>query len=239
MCRRRRTIQERIDERRPDFGRLVRDFSHFVDVFATEEQFVGPSVYFHTKTIEVLRSHTTAADALGDDQFFEYLYATLTSWGLHRMGPGNTKLRRLDEFKATFRAQASNVERLQHLRIEELRSDEVPVVVEVAWEIISNLKVGIGETLLIANSKALHHLLPDLIPPIDRTYTLKFFTDRREIYPGRDAELLFRAIYPLFHEIAVLCSVEIDGFITVPPAAMNTSVTKVIDNAIVGFMIAN
>jgi hypothetical protein len=32
------------------------------------------------------------------------------------------------------------------------------------------------------------------------------------------------------------CAEEIRGFIAMPPLGMNTSVTKVIDNAILGFM---
>jgi hypothetical protein len=100
---------------------------------------------------------------------------------------------------------------------------------------MANLRVGIGETLLVANSKALHHLLPGLIPPIDRNYTLRFFVGRPYIYRGRDAAY-FRALYPLFHEIAVRCAGEIHGFLAAPTEGMNTSVTKVIDNAILGFM---
>jgi hypothetical protein len=234
--RRRQTLQERLNERRPIIESLVGDFSRFVRHFDASRQFGGPSVYFHAKTIKVVAGHPTAVDALGDDLFFDHLYATLASWGLHRMGPGSTKLGDLDELKASFRSQAASIERLQQLRIERLGPDEVRVVVQAAWEVLANLRVGIGETLLVANSKALHHLLPALIPPIDRNYTLEFFVGHRHIYRGRDADY-FRAIYPLFHEIAVRCESEIRGFLATPREGMNTSVTKVIDNAIVGFML--
>jgi hypothetical protein len=124
---------------------------------------------------------------------------------------------------------------VQQLRIDRLDPGKVREVVEAAWEIMSSLRVGIGQTLLVANSKALHHLLPGLIPPIDRSYTLMFFVGRPYIYRGRDADY-FRVLYPLFQEIAVRCSGEIHRFIATPPEGMNTSVTKVIDNAILGFM---
>ncbi len=232
---RHQTLQERINQRRPILESLVGDFSHSVRSFDASRQFGGPSVYFHVKTIEALARHLTAVDALGDDLFFDYLYATLASWGLHRMGPGKTKLGDLDDLKASFRKQASNIEQVQQLRIEQLGSGEVRGVAEAAWEIMANLRVGIGQTLLVANSKALHHLLPGLIPPIDRNYTLRFFVGRPYIHSGRDAAY-FQAIYPLFHEIAVRCSSGIHGFIATPSEGMNTSVTKVIDNAILGFM---
>jgi hypothetical protein len=174
-------------------------------------------------------------DTLGDDLFFDHLYATLASWGLHRMGPGNAKLGDIDELKASFREQASNIEHLQQLQIDRLDPGRVSEVAGAAWEVMAGLKVGIGQTRLVANSKALHHLLPGLVPPIDRNYTLMFFVGRRSIYRGRDGDY-FRALYPLFQEIAVRCSGEIHRFIAKPPEGMNTSVTKVIDNAILGFM---
>ncbi len=213
-ARRRRTLQQRVDERRPILESLVGDFSRYVQRFNPNQQFGGPSVY---------------------DAFFEYLYATLASWGLHRMGRGKAKLGDLGELKASFREQASNIERVQQLRIDQLDPSSVPDVAEQAWAIMAGLRVGIGQTLLVANSKALHHLLPGLIPPIDRTYTLNFFVGRTYVYRGRDADY-FRTLYPLFQEIAVRCSGAIHGFIAAPPAGMNTSVTKVIDNAILGFM---
>jgi len=76
-ARRHQTLQQRIDDRRPDLERLVGDFGRFVETFTASGQFVGPSVYFHVKTIEALRRHPTAVDALGDELFFDYLYATL------------------------------------------------------------------------------------------------------------------------------------------------------------------
>ena len=93
------TLHERVKERRPNLESLVGDFSRFVHSFDANRQFGGPSVYFHRKTIEALARYPTAVDALGDDAFFDYLYATLASWGLHRMGPGNAKLRDIDELK--------------------------------------------------------------------------------------------------------------------------------------------
>jgi hypothetical protein len=211
------------------------DFSRYVERFDSGRQFGGPSVYFHLKTIQALSRHPTAVDALDDDMFFDYLYATLASWGLHRMGPGNTKLGDLDELKASFRGQASNIERVQQLQIDRLAPSKVSEVTKEVWGILASLRVGIGQTLLVANSKALHHLLPGLIPPIDRNYTLRFFVGRPYIYPGRDADY-FRVLYPLFQEIAARCSREIHRFIATPSEGMNTSITKVIDNAILGFM---
>ncbi len=172
---------------------------------------------------------------MSDDRFFDYLYATLASWGLHRMGPGKAKLSELGELKSSFLEQRRRIEQLQPLRIEDLRDEDVDEVASSIWEVLRELHVGVGETLLVANSKALHHLLPSLVPPIDRNYTLMFFVGRPYIYRGRDGDY-FRALFPLFREIAVRCREDIKQRIKTPWEGMNTSVTKVIDNAILGFM---
>jgi hypothetical protein len=172
-------------------------------------------------------------DALGDDAFLDHLYAILASWGLHRMGPGNAKLGDIDELKASFRAQASEIEQVQQLQIDQLDSDKVREVAEAAWAIMASLRVGIGPTLLVANSKALHHLLPGLIPPIDRNYTLRFFVGRPYIYRAGTLTTS-RSSTPCSGRSR--CSGEVHRFIATPSEGMNTSVTKVIDNAILGFM---
>ena len=40
----------------------------------------------------------------------------------------------------------------------------------------SALDLTESNATVVVNAKALHHLVPDLIPPIDRQYTIRFFT---------------------------------------------------------------
>jgi hypothetical protein len=47
-------------------------------------------------------------------------------------------------------------------------------------------------TAIVANSKALFHLLPELIPPIDRQYTWRFFHAQPDRW--RDGKGKYRAI---------------------------------------------
>jgi hypothetical protein len=229
------SLLERIRERRPQLDELILNLGSFADAFDKRRQYTGPGIYFHAKAIAARRSHARAVDALADDQFFDYMYATLASWGLHRMGSGYTKLADIGDLKSSFQRQRRLIAQLDNLRLEEVGDNEADKVAGSIWQILQGLRVGIGETLLVANSKALHHLLPDLVPPIDRNYTLNFFVGRPYIRRGRDADY-FMALFPLFQEIAVSCRPDIHARIQVPPEGMNTSVTKVIDNAILGFM---
>jgi hypothetical protein len=92
--------------------------------------------------------------------------------------------------------------------------------------------VGIGSTKIVAGSKTVHHILPELVPPIDREYTVQFFLHHKT-FPGGD-EKAFRLMYPKFVSIAECCDAEIKSVLG---SGMNTSSTKVIDNAIVGYVV--
>ncbi len=229
------SLTDRISERRSQMDKLITDFGSFVDAFDKSRTYTGPGIYFHVNAMAARRTHTSVADAMTDDRFMDYMYATLTSWGLHRMGPGYTKLADIRDLKSSLQRQVGPIERLARVRLEEVSEDQVDDLAASVWGILQELRVGIGRTLLVANSKALHHVLPDLVPPIDRNYTLNFFLGRPYIRRGRDADY-FKALFPLFWEIAVSCQAAIHERIIDPPTGMNTSVTKVIDNAILGFM---
>jgi hypothetical protein len=72
---------------------LCENFDRYTDAFERNALFTGPSVYFHKKTLNIRREYGGSVVAcIADANFTDSLYATLASWGLHRMGPGNAKL---------------------------------------------------------------------------------------------------------------------------------------------------
>jgi len=64
---------------------LIANFDESLAAFETRTLFTGPSVYFHRKTRRMLDAGSVA-ECLESESFLETLYATLTPWGLHRMG---------------------------------------------------------------------------------------------------------------------------------------------------------
>ena len=83
---------------------------------------------------------------------------------------------------------------------------------------------------LVGNSKVMHHLLPDLIPPIDRSHSLKFFYGNMNI--AKDETELFIECVENFLKIAR----SVNDLATFPLTGFNTSIPKIIDNAIMGFI---
>ena len=76
-------------------------------------------------------------------------------------------------------------------------------------------------------------MLPELVPPIDRQYIFRFFTGQKAV--NRGDEHAFLEWFPLLCEIGRRCPDEI-GAALERGGVMATSQSKVIDNAIIGFM---
>lgn len=108
----------------------------------------------------------------------------------------------------------------------------VEKVINDIWTVIEGLKIVENEARLIPCTKALHHLLPELIVPMDRKYTqafLMFYNNEFQYGQRKVFEVAFRT----FVKIAKATSpVRYVG------SGWHTSQTKVIDNAVIGYCIA-
>lgn len=222
-------VIKRMDQRVEE---LSSDIPHWLHAFNSAEKFSGPSLYFHLRTLECLRSHPSSVDALHSDEFFDWLYATLASWGMHRMGEGMTKLKELSQIKTSVRAQVATIEKLHPLRLTDLSDVAFQPVLRQLWLLVSAFDVSIAKANIVANSKVLHHILPNLVPPIDRTYTYKFFYNRNTLsIPEEDA---FGEMLSRLHKVAVMNKKILE--VTVR-SGWNSSQTKILDNALVGYVI--
>jgi hypothetical protein len=104
----------------------------------------------------------------------------------------------------------------------------------VLWGLIQRLRVSKAEARIVANSKLLHHVLPDLVPPMDRQYTYRFFYGRTGL--SIDEEVAFREMFGRLLEIAGQNRTSIQA---TTGTDWNTCPSKVVDNAIVGFMLSH
>ena len=133
-----------------------------------------------------------------------------------------------------FRRQAENLKNLERVTIQGLSPESTWHAADLICNVIWDLPVGIGSTKIVSGSKALHHLLPDLVPPIDREYTVQFFFNNKNAIQGDEAKQreAFHLMYPHFVTVCRERKTEIECRLG---RGMNTSVTKVVDNAIVGY----
>ena len=175
--------------------KLCDNFSYYLSMFEEANPFSGPSIYFHIRTLARLRELGLLA-IFDDVLFFEYLYATLASWGLHRMGAGGAKLVSFETFLSNFRAQKEQIIALSGRRLTTIPQAEAANIADFLYRIISSIKVSQAHIQLIAGSKALHHLLPSLMPPIDREYTLRFFYGYKKRLTYKTEQVVLREIFP-------------------------------------------
>lgn len=180
----------------------------------------------HRRTIEIRRQHTSVTDVLTDAEFIESLYATLQSWGI---GVRASVLVPVKQFGTALRQQAELFSRLESTSIDDPALD-LERTTSLLWQLISDIDIVENKAKLVALSKTIHHVLPDLLPPIDRAYTQKFFL----WYPIEfqdQQQLVFRSMFRDF--VTIASRVEPAQFVG---SGWRTSRTKVIDNAIVALV---
>lgn len=119
-------------------------------------RFHGPSLYFHQRALDTRVSSDFTTH-------LEYVYAALTSWGMHRMGPGGPKMVPFSTFQHSIEAIREKVKTAQSIN---------PVAISnTDWlilnDIFKGIKVMASNVSLIGHSKAMHHMMPNIAPPID------------------------------------------------------------------------
>ena len=131
------------------------------EAYYQAEVFSGPSLYFHRKAIAGKNSPTSA-------QTLESIYAVLTSWGMHRMGKGGPKMRDFPPFQESMVSLADDIAIAKEFNLQDMDEQKWKVLRKIFEEI----DIMATPIRLVGNSKVMHHILPNLIPPIDREYTL-------------------------------------------------------------------
>jgi len=207
-------------------------------------EFGGPSVYFHTQCIREKKQNFLT------DRHIELIYATLTAWGMHRMGdPKKTKAKlvEFEDFKSSILQNKQVFEALRHHKLEDISQDEYSHIIDGLRIPYNALKVSISKATIVANSKTLAHILPDLIPPIDRKHTVRFFTQEyrnffRENGKYKDLTLpsdknsqfvLFKNVCCEIKNLMDECDLKI---FELNENTFNTSYLKIIDNMIIAYI---
>lgn len=192
------------------------------------ETFRGPSLYFHHRALETRNKPTELSH-------LEYVYATLSAWGMHRMGKGGSKMQSFDKFCQSIEPLLDRVTEAQGFNFKEMSDQKWSVV----KDIFQNINVMASGTSIVGNSKVMHHMLPNIVPPIDREYTLWYLRGNTNIKNDLPSEWrLMKGIISDFF-ILVAADGEFEDKVTKWMERKNqypwdTSVLKVIDNLVIG-----
>lgn len=200
-----------------------------------EKKFNGPSAYFYQKVIEELRATHNYASLFENIKFIEYIYATLASWRMHRMD----KYTRMADFTDFQKSLLKNREVFIQLSKENLRTADFPKLKSVILNLFNSLKVVSRDNApkFVSNSKVMHFLLPDLFPPMDKGQIYHFFYGRIK-ENGKKSQPYIKNENDTFWEILLQFQAIADKLDLTETDLKNkwdTSIPKIIDNAIIGF----
>jgi len=180
---------------------------------------------WHRMTIEARMRCGSVRAALDDEAFPRLLHGTLQRWG---MGRRASVLVPLAEFRQRLPDQAGLLAAPENARIDDPALD-VPAVCRDTWQAIGSLGIVRNHSLTVPGTKTLHHILPDLVPPMDRAWTGAFFLWSATAPQYAQAATFTRTFTGLTQ---VARDVQPTGY---TGGGWRTSRSKVLDNAIIGY----
>lgn len=206
----------------PKFEKKIRFLiEHIPELIQKLKWEKGPGLYFYQRTL-ALRRGKPLNELFDDrgDRYVELIYATLASWNMNSRA---ARMKYFDQFKSSILDSRSDFLDLSEQALDTLTEEEFTDIKSDLVKIYSKLDLMNSGGRLVANSKTMHFILPDLVMPIDRENTLKFFfgytTESETMFP-KILECSYRVTRKL--NLRKLLDKE-----------WNLNITKVIDNAII------
>jgi hypothetical protein len=211
----------------PLVGVLAKDFPAWLTHYDVNSPFrIYGQLEFHRRTIELRMGLGSPMAAVADDKFLQSLYETLQAWGI---GTRASRLKRLEEFCEGLRKQADAIGGFENASIDDPALN-VLATAEALWRLIEGLPVVENTSVVVPATKTLHHLLPDLVVPMDREYTQRFFGWQNPQFQYGQRQCFIDAFGAF---TAIARAVQPAQYVG---AGWRTSRTKVIDNAVVGLI---
>ena len=216
----------RTDEVAQRVDGLISEFAQCVDVFDQQVPFARSGQYeSHRATIDRRRSLSDIPSALRDDVFLDLLYETLQLWGIGRRA---SRLVPVSDFRERLRARRDEIAAFEVIRLNDPNLDST-LTGAALWTLIERLDIVDNVRLIVSGTKTLHHLLPDLVPPMDRAWTGGFFL--WSAAPEQSAQrATFVRTFSGFAKVA--CASAPSHYVG---GGWRTSLTKVVDNAVIGY----
>ena len=164
-------------------------------------------------------------------KFIEVVYTTLIAWNMHQRGA------RLSEFNAFSNCLIQNetaIRSLEGYRMEKVK-DASDVICELR-NLFDNLElVADDRPRLVTFSKTMHFFLPNLLMPLDRRYTLKYFYNNHTIPTGPKGNdkqfIMYGDVFQQFIELS-----QAYDFEKHKEGRWNRNVPKIIDNLLISYI---
>ena len=209
-----------------------KQFLEYVAVCNRNFRSITPSIYLYRKIFEKQETVNYQVEKLIKDQeFLELVYVTLVSWNMNMRG---ARMADFNSFADSIQGFSQKIAKLSGMELNLLSESEIEHTLELTKLLFLGLKVMKSKSKIVGVSKTLHFLLPKLFPPMDRRYTMNFFYGHFNYHDDVNKEYksvsnLLREFYRISQKLN-LTSKDVDKVL------WNTTVPKLIDNAIIGFV---
>lgn len=230
---------------------LCENFDTYIAEFKGSHMNSRKYVSCHKETIDLGKKLGGVAKSIESDEFLCSLYSTLVAW---KMDDWKANLQEYDEFVKAIRMFSPLIVSLEGVGLAQIDDaditrvlfsefkpylagwglghiDEADITRELLYAIVHKMGLSQMRVQTITGAKALHHMLPQLLPPIDGRYTGRFFQ-----YSGsgfQNNKRAFNLMLSSFKRIAQDPKVDLGRY--VGTADWATSESKMIDNAIIGY----
>lgn len=189
----------------------------------------GDDLELYRNIIELHRETADIGKLLERKGFINLLRRTLVAWNMDQRG---AKLATEAELEKSILQTKPSLLRLYQYKLHELTEKTADQTRSTLELIFGGLKVMRSKRRIVGVSKTLHFLIPDLVMPIDSTYTMEAIYGYNKYSDNLKKEANdFINIFDKTVKIAKdlnLISADVTG------DQWNTSVPKLIDNAIIG-----
>lgn len=198
-------------------------FERYLDVHDAHPPYPADVLALHREVIGRRRSFPSVRAAVYNDAFLALVWEVLGAFGI---GTRVSRIVELPEFLAELRRFEEQLARHDRVVLGDERS---PWSAQRMWRLTEDIDIVGDGARGVAMTLVLHHLLPDLVVPIDWRFTAAFFGLDPEDYQLSQREI-FYTTWQAFERIAR--RVQPQRFVG---PGWRTSGTKLIDNAIVGY----
>lgn len=220
-------FDEKEKKLKENVNELVQNFKENLDYFRQNNPF-KPKQLDAYKDVLSLRGEHTLNELFDSDVFYARLYNALEAWGMNSRG---ATMKPLGKFRSSVSSNKERFLELANYKLAELDESEFLEVRKKADDLYSDLSLMDTEAKLVANSKLMHFVLPDLIMPIDRVHVLKFFYGRTEGEFDRKFPEIF------YYSYVIAKKVDVGKYLK--ENKWNQSIPKTIDNSIIGYIRKN
>lgn len=189
----------------------------------------GHDLTSYLKIIGAHRRTKNITQLIEDDEFIRIIYETLKLFNMNQQG---AILEEYEVIKKSILYCQEYLTELYRIQLNEISIKELSNLKDTLYLCFRDMKIMKSKRRIVGVSKTMHFLLPDLIMPVDGKYTMNALFGYNKLSKTATTEFddMFY-ILKKFHDIARKYELSMnDCSLT----GWNTSVPKLIDNAIIG-----